>query len=286
MVTSVRLGDILSDPPYNVARACASLGWRVIPLSPVTKNPDIPGWQDIATTNVDEIDALWGWYTGHDVGVATGRGSGIWVLDLDVKNGKNGRSEFAFIKRAHGRLPNTFTVRSRSGAGLHLYWRYPDDVDVPNSSGRVGRGIDVLSDGKQVRAPARASDVIISVKPALAPDWLVKLVIDAGGARRTSDDRDRARLPEWNGDEEVTSATLRKAEDIIASAPDGQRNDTLNREIFKLAANAYATGVDRARAWEVMVTACQHNGSWYTEREKCVATFNSGWLSGGHGAGG
>ena len=61
-------------------------GWRVFPVDPVDgKRPKIGRWQDKATTNAEQIRAWWQAWPNANIGIATGERSGIWVLDVDVK---------------------------------------------------------------------------------------------------------------------------------------------------------------------------------------------------------
>ena len=70
--------------PLAAALAYAARGLRVLPIVPGKKHPPISAWQTAATTDPGTIEAWWtGPYSGHGVGIATGAGSGIWVLDID-----------------------------------------------------------------------------------------------------------------------------------------------------------------------------------------------------------
>ncbi|MEI2651558.1 MAG: bifunctional DNA primase/polymerase [Microthrixaceae bacterium] len=50
----------------------------------------------------------------------------MWVLDIDVSDGKTGEDTLAELERLHGPLPATYTVITGSG-GRHLYFAYPTD---------------------------------------------------------------------------------------------------------------------------------------------------------------
>ena len=114
-------------------------------------------------------------------GIQTGAFNGIFVIDLDVKEGKNG--VVALDKLAGGRpIPDTLAVLTPSG-GAHLYFRLPPGVYVPSSQGVLGPGIDVRGDGGYVVGPDsphknggvyRIDDETVPL--ADAPDWLLQLV--------------------------------------------------------------------------------------------------------------
>ena len=124
------------------ALALAARGFRVFPLWPDTKRPAIKGWPDAATTNPEIITRVWN-KAAYNIGVAAGRG--LLVLDIDVKNGKEGLAS----AKALGVSLQGFVVRTPSG-GLHVYYRGPD---VGNSAGRLGPGLDIRSAGGFVVGP-------------------------------------------------------------------------------------------------------------------------------------
>lgn len=159
-------------------------GWRVIPIIPGGKRPAIPAWTRDATTDPQTIRH---WWTGPGrecgVGIVTGHGSGLWVLDVDVHPGRDGRDTLADLIHEHGPLPDTPTVITGSG-GRHLYFRWPG-WDPGTTAGRLGPGLDVRADGGQVVAPptihpgGRPYQWELSpdeVDVACAPDWLLDLL--------------------------------------------------------------------------------------------------------------
>jgi hypothetical protein len=140
----------------------AARGWPVVPLYPVVdgtcacargescphpgKHPRTPNGVHNATTNRKRIKAWLEKWPGANFGIATGRRSGIFVLDVD---GKVGKASLEALQDNHGRLPKTITVET--GNGHHLYFRC-GGAGVGNSAGRLGTGIDVRGDGGYVVA--------------------------------------------------------------------------------------------------------------------------------------
>lgn len=81
---------------------------------------------------------------GLNLAVATGRTSGLVVLDIDRRNG--GEASLDALEAALGPLPPTWTVIT--GNGAHLYFAYPDGIDLPTRhGGDLGDGLDLQSDG-------------------------------------------------------------------------------------------------------------------------------------------
>lgn len=173
--------------PPDYALAYAELGWRVLPIKPGGKHPQMAAWQTNASNKRKAIDGWWnGLYKGHGVGVATGAGSGVWVLDVDISDGKGGAESLAALERAHGALPVTVEAITGTG-GRHLYFSWPEGRSPRTNRGQLGDGLDVRGEGGQVLAPptihpngtpydwtAGRSPWEIDTVPA--PGWLLDLV--------------------------------------------------------------------------------------------------------------
>jgi hypothetical protein len=110
------------------------------------------------------------------VGIATGARSGIFVVDLDVKNGIDGLEEL----RKLGMVPATYTVATPSG-GFHLYFRHPGFPvrnSAPNSS-PIAPGVDVRGEFGYVVAPGSPHvnggryRIAADLEIADAPAWLL-----------------------------------------------------------------------------------------------------------------
>lgn len=182
------------------ALRCAEAGLRVHPLYEVNdalvcqcwkgtgcderyrgKHPRLGGWQNVASADMQTVARWWDQWPRAGIGVATGRASRVWVLDLD---GEEAISWYAEKGKQHGRTP---TRGARTGRGRHLWWRWPDeDVGITNGQGQVGPGVDVRGDGGYVVAPPTLHRSGVRYEwlttgayvetPQLAPAWLLELV--------------------------------------------------------------------------------------------------------------
>jgi len=139
------------------------------------KHPRIP-W-----SKESGVPSMWERWPNDGFGIATGKRSSLWVLDVDPKNG--GIETLAALEQKHAPLPKTISVRTGSG-GLHFYFQYPGP-DYRNTAGALGAGLDTRGDGGYVvgagslhksgkrynwqNGPADA-------QLAVAPEWLLKLV--------------------------------------------------------------------------------------------------------------
>ena len=184
-----------SDDVLSAALGYASAGWRVVPIGPRRKFPAMNAWQEHASTNPAEIQSWFtGMYKGHGVGVATGRESGVFVLDVDVSEGKHGDETLADLEARYGTLPPTVEVQTGSG-GRHLYFRYPEGREVRNNAAtKLGPGLDIRGDGGQVLAPPTVHPngtpytwVIGQEwdehRLAYPPSWLVELLCEPPAPR-------------------------------------------------------------------------------------------------------
>jgi hypothetical protein len=115
-------------------RMCYGLGWSFTPL--VGKRPILKGWQSRPRATLEQALA---WATQGNIGLRTGRTSGVLVIDVD----EGGCTEPLG-------LPPTVTVKT-GGNGMHFYFRHK--ATLGNSSGKLGLHIDVRADGGQVVFP-------------------------------------------------------------------------------------------------------------------------------------
>ena len=159
------------------ALVLASRGLRVFPVVARTKTPLIKDNLRLATID-DTIIGKWWASLDYNIGVATGAGSGVWVLDLD------GLEHEAWLREheaEHGVLPPT--VEAITGKGRHLYFRWPVGADIRNVQDRDDVP-DVRGEGGYVLAPPSMHpsgrrycwSVDSANAFADAPDWLIKLI--------------------------------------------------------------------------------------------------------------
>lgn len=170
---------------HKLAAGLASAGFRVFPLVPNGKVPAFKDqdWKVTASDSPDRVHRLWseamsGDPLDYNIGIATG--GGLFVLDVDNKDGKSGAAALERLELRHGDLPETFTVGTASG-GEHLYFRLPPEIYVRNSVSKLGDGLDVRGDGGYVVGPwseidGRLYEVRKNLPIALAPPWLIPLV--------------------------------------------------------------------------------------------------------------
>ena len=105
-----------------------------------------------ATTDLETLARWFSLYPAANIGVATGKVSGMWVLDVDPRHGGDKALE-VLIKR-NELLPSTREAIT-GGGGSHFFFEYNGRV-TKNSDSKVAPGLDVKADGGSiVVAPSR-----------------------------------------------------------------------------------------------------------------------------------
>lgn len=140
----------------------AAAGWRVVPVhSPINgrcscakpnckrvgKHPRINSWPEKASCDRSQIFSWWARWPDANVGIATGAGSGIVVLDIDGADGAASLNELA------GEDPMILDTRihTTGSAGTHLLFQHPG-FPCANEV-RTVPGIDIRGDGGMIVAP-------------------------------------------------------------------------------------------------------------------------------------
>ena len=121
-------------------------GYAVFPLQPNGKNPWTKHGFHNATTRVADVLRF---NPACNIGVATGKSSGshgLTVVDVDLP----GLSLWIDLCR-HGKLPSKIPVVRTPSGGYHIWFKYHPQLRT--GTNRLGRGIDIRSDGGYVVAP-------------------------------------------------------------------------------------------------------------------------------------
>jgi len=168
----VTVGATQTEPSMlEAALAEAARGRLVFPLHGVTakdhctcgkypcgdgnknagKHPRETGGFYNATGVAATIRAWWTRCPDANIGIRTGRESGLVVLDIDPRNG--GDESLEDLRAAYGDLPETVSCLT-GGGGSHHYFAHPGDREVKCATNLGGfRGIDLKADGGYVIAP-------------------------------------------------------------------------------------------------------------------------------------
>jgi len=117
----------------------ASIGWKIVALAPGQKIPITKNGIKDATTDVSKINEWWAKWPSANIGLACGPESGVYVLDIDIKDNING---FDSLKE-FPTLPVTVCQDTPRG-GKHYLYR----ADVaPANRNNFRPGVDVRCEG-------------------------------------------------------------------------------------------------------------------------------------------
>jgi hypothetical protein len=154
-------------------------GWPVIALKPREKVPQTSHGLKDATTNENTIAQWWERWPNANVGLATGKNAGFWVLDID---GAQGAASLAQLESENGPLPTTLEQWTGSG-GRHLCFAWPAGSEVRNRQS-FRSGLDVRGEGGYIVAPPsihpsgkRYTWVDENTAIIEAPTWLLEMII-------------------------------------------------------------------------------------------------------------
>jgi hypothetical protein len=165
----------------RTALSLAHKGMAVFPCQPRDKPPATQRGCLDATTDAEIIRRWWCERPDCNVAVATGKPSGVFVIDID-----DAEAELRKLELEHGELPATVEVVT--ARGRHLWFKMPD-APVRNSASKIAPGVDVRGTGGYVLAPPSihpsgrpyAWSVDSHNKLAAAPEWLLAKITGTKG---------------------------------------------------------------------------------------------------------
>lgn len=223
------------SPLLSAALAYAARGWPVFPCHSIVdahvctcprgpdckrkgKHPRISSGRNGATTDPDLIRRWWQTWPDANVAVATGRESGLVVIDDDSEG-----------EALRGReVPDT-VEQTTGGGGRHLVCRRPDDAERYKTVTSVIPGVDSRADGGYVIVPPsrheegrtymwEVSSHPDDVDVAPAPAWWLDLI------RAPAIGDAVVGVPEWD--------------------PDGDLPQTVTEMLAQIPADEYTTWRD------------------------------------------
>lgn len=253
--------------------------WKVFPLAPREKTPITAHGLKDGTADIAQIQRWWSQTPTANIGIATGHASGFFVVDVD---GDEGMQTLASLEDEHG--PIKTRSATTGGGGKHLLFQ---TIGVPiRNRAKLLPGIDVRGDGGYIVAPPsihpngqtyRWDDEAVEIAPA--PPWLIELLFGESESAKDSA-RDGAPIeapqivsPSANGHTRYAAKALEAELALVQQAPEGTRNDTLNRAAFNLGQLVAAGVLERTGVERALEMAASTAG--LTERE-IRATVRSG----------
>jgi uncharacterized protein YdaU (DUF1376 family) len=140
------------------------------------KHPRTSNGFNSASINPAVIEAWWTKSPNANIGIATGRGSNLVVIDVDERHG--GIATMEKLEENVGEtLPATLTAAT--GNGFHYYFRAPDQP-LRSIAGALGTGVDIRAERGCVVAPPslhangrRYEFVNPEAEIAVLPKWII-----------------------------------------------------------------------------------------------------------------
>jgi putative DNA primase/helicase len=284
-------------PAYAAALHAQALGLDVMPLPPRSKAPSARGWSKRDPYTPEELRAHWGRQPTANYGIRCGRPIGdgsagfLAVVDVDAVDPSALAEALAAAREWLGDDWSACPmVSSGGGVGLHLYYRTAEPVKscVTRTSGETvtlpdgrtkqrwqlelkGRGSQVVGPGSvhpsggtyqwaQELAPAAAP-----LLPPIPAHWMDKPKPQPvnGQPSASAGGSARRRLLSW----------LASCADAVRQAPEGERNDTLNKRAASAAgARVGGEGLDPGEVRSAMIAAALAAG---LEEAESLATIAS-----------
>ncbi len=163
----------------------AKMSIPIFPCKPHRKEPlTAHGFKD-ASTDTSRIRTWWSRWPDANIATPTGKRFGkivvggkifrLVVVDGDPRNGAY--DTLAELHEEGYELPLTFTVKT-GGGGFHQYLRCPAGVEIRNSEGKLGPGLDIRGEGGYVLVPPSVTEEryeVLHKRPlAEMPEWLIE----------------------------------------------------------------------------------------------------------------
>jgi Mrp family chromosome partitioning ATPase len=234
--------NIMLTAAEKTAIRFAERGWFVFPIQENSNEP-LTGrsWEKLSTNDPKKVRAYADALPGHNWGLNCGK-SGLTVLDLDRKNGKNGVQALD----AAGLEPTETWLVATANGGYHYYY----EGEGANSASMIAEGVDTRGRGGYVVIPGSVINgreyklYQDDIPVAKVPSW-------ATGKKSVASEEEPQDLAfEWDAPGNVEAATLW----LGASAPaadEGTRNDTAYKVACALRDRGVSmrVGLDLMREW-------------------------------------
>jgi hypothetical protein len=269
-------GAVSPAAPIDWALAYSRYNLDVFPVradkTPLTAN----GCKD-ATTDPEIIKAWWRRWPCADPAWAL-RGT-VVVVDIDIKNGKNGYRDFERLNGCGPHDVETPTTSTPSG-GLQLF--YSATKPHRNRVAIDGSGIDLRTVGGYVVLPCADNGRhwlkrLRSTPLQPAPPWLDCAL---EGASASGLDRHAAQSLLSPRGRRQARAALELACLKIAAAPGGSQDDTRHRQCFRIGALIARGELDYATAVAALIAAARrmpaHRRPWRDIDERVEASIIRG----------
>lgn len=212
------------------------------------KHPRVLEWQKVATTDAAQIKIWWSKWQGANIGIATGKGSNVIVLDVDANKGGDASLSELF---EDSEIPETLTAKT--GNGFHFFFQTVEDIDIKNSVVKIGEGLDIRGEnGFVVAAPSlhrngNRYSWMNETKPCSMPEFLKEKLIEIERQRT-------AQITDYKQVSQISKSEFSNTNTSII--PESTRNERLFRKASALRGNGSNEIEILERLREVNQTQC------------------------------
>jgi hypothetical protein len=143
------------------------------------KHPFTKHGVDDAASDIAQVAAMFHYRSDLNLAIRTGEVSDLFVLDVD--GGKDGFKSLESLMITYGEFPKTVIVET--GSGVHIYFSYPQGMNITNRAGFMP-GLDIRGNGGYVVAPPShhasgkyyKATAASSGSTTQAPDFLITMI--------------------------------------------------------------------------------------------------------------
>jgi hypothetical protein len=259
------------------ARRYAAHGLRIFPVS-ANKRPLVPHWRVDATSDPAAIEAWWRKWPHADAALALP--AGVVVVDIDVKQGKDGYRDF---KRLAGcDLQDVATPRSSTPSGGAQFF-YAATKPYKNQVAIDGTSLDVRAEGGYVVLPLPDNGrkwlrPLLGAPLLPAPAWL-----DVALRKAPLVLAPRAALAPPSSDswaQRKALAELERACAWIVAAPCGAQDSTRHAQCFYIGGLVARGDLDYATAYAALLEATRampvYRDPWRNLEERVARSLEAG----------
>lgn len=209
------------------------LGFRLFRAETHGKKPLSKGWQEEACLDISKLTNLFA-NSQNNIAIATGEVSGINVIDIDIKNGKDGRKSIIdrFGLNDSLELPPCLVFKTPNN-GLHIPVKWSPDTNVSCGSNVLNlEGVDIRGNNGLIIAPPSTIEVNGVKKQYQIVDPSLPIIEPVGWIKELLTDFKHSK----------TTGAPFDPTSVMQGLSEGNRNDSLFRYICQLR----AFGVDRS----------------------------------------
>jgi RecA-family ATPase len=222
------------------------------------KVPLIKNWQNLATNDPNQIK-LWMELYKERIsfwGIPCGQTNGIFALDIDTKKANGWES----LKNLGYQIPETLRQDTPSG-GSHFLFKTQPGLHYPNTVNSK-LGLDTRGDGGWIAFYGFKNNL----PPVDSPEWMFRLSPTLNKTPQQVQGTAIRVSPE------IAQGIIQTSLDNVRNAPEGESNNALNVEAFRVGQLVTSGSITRQYAEEALLRAALDRGKPVYESKCTIAS--------------